>query len=109
MSNESDPTTRATDAEEEDMRAVRSVPLDTEDGRTVVIEQQNMAGRQQVGGGEYKNVRSGRSVDAAAADQAELQQEAPVDDDTAEPAPQTNPAAEVDPESPGLSVLDEQS
>jgi hypothetical protein len=65
--------------EEEDEKAVRSVPLDTEDGGTVVIEQQNMGGSQQVGGGEFKN-QVGRSIDEAAAEQAELESEAPIAD-----------------------------
>ncbi|MCU1398709.1 MAG: hypothetical protein JWN62_1818 [Acidimicrobiales bacterium] len=109
MSNEPDHTPRPTTAEEEDMRAVRSIPLDTDDGGTVVIEQQNMGGAQQVGGGEYKNVRGGRSVDAAAAEQAELERQAPVDDESADQTQQPNPAASADPDSPGLSVLGEQS
>lgn len=65
--------------EEEDEKAVRSVPLDTEDGGTVVIEQQNMGGSRQVGGGEYKN-QIGRTVDEAAAEQAELERETPIED-----------------------------
>ena len=65
--------------EVEDEKAVRSVPLDTEDGGTVVIEQQNMGGSQQVGGGEYKN-QLGRTVEEAAAEQAELEREAPIAD-----------------------------
>lgn len=65
--------------EKEDEKAVRSVPLDTEDGGTVVVEQQNMGGAQQVGGGEYKN-QTGRTVEEAAAEQAELEREAPIAD-----------------------------
>ena len=61
----------------EDLKAVQSVPLDTQDGGTVVIEQQNMGGTEQVGGGEYKN-STGRSVEEAAAQQEQLQREAPV-------------------------------
>jgi hypothetical protein len=45
----------------------------------VVIEQQNMGGVRQVGGGEYKN-SAGRTVEEAAADQAELEREAPIAD-----------------------------
>jgi hypothetical protein len=56
-------------------QSVRSVPLDTEDGGTVVIEQQNMGDRNQVGGGEFKNVGEGKSVDQAAQEQAELEAE----------------------------------
>jgi len=61
----------------DDEKAVRSIPLDTEDGGTVVIEQQNMGGTQQVGGGEFKNVGH-RSVEQAGAQQAQLEQEAPI-------------------------------
>ena len=55
--------------------SVRSVPLDTEDGGTVVIEQQNVGARSQVGGGEFKNVGDGKSVDQAAREQDELEAE----------------------------------
>jgi hypothetical protein len=72
-----------TPEEREDEKAVRSVPLDTEDGGTVVIEQQNMAGVQQVGGGEYKNVGRGRTVEEAGAEQARLERDAPIGDGSA--------------------------
>ena len=62
---------------EEDKRAVSSIPLDTEDGGTVVITQQNLGPANQVGGGEFKN-STGRSVDEAAADQAGLEHDAPL-------------------------------
>ena len=62
----------------EDEKAVRSIPLETADGETVVIEQQNMGGDRQVGGGEFKNVEH-RSVQRAADDQAALEAEAPID------------------------------
>lgn len=75
-------TNPARTAEEEaDEKAVQSLPLDTEDGGTVVIEQQNMGGAQQVGGGEYKNVGGDRSVEQAAADQAQLEREASIHGD----------------------------
>ena len=64
----------------EDEKAVRSVELDTEDGGTVVLEQQNMGGAQQVGGGEFMN-STGRSVDEAAAEQEALERAAPIDED----------------------------
>jgi hypothetical protein len=77
------PSERTRTAHEiEDEKAVRSVPLDTEDGGTVVIEQQNMGGAQQVGGGEFKN-QTGRTVDEAAVEQADLEREAPIDDSSA--------------------------
>ena len=64
---------------EEDERAVSSLPLDTEDGGTVVITQQNVGPANQVGGGEFKN-STGRSVFEAAADQAGLEHDAPIAD-----------------------------
>ena len=80
MTNERDSGHTRTTQEAEDEKAVRSVELDTEDGGTVVIEQQNMGGAQQVGGGEYKNVGSGRTVEEAAAEQERLESEAPIED-----------------------------
>ena len=62
----------------DDEKAVRSIPLDTEDGGTVVIEQQNMGGVQQVGGGEFKDADEHRSVEAAGAEQAVLEDENPI-------------------------------
>jgi hypothetical protein len=64
--------------------SVQSVPLDTEDGGTVVIEQQNMGGDRQVGGGEFKNATGPKAPEQAAEEQAELEAEAPIDDDTGE-------------------------
>jgi hypothetical protein len=69
---------RRTAQEIEDERAVRSEPIETEDGETVVIEQQNAGPGNQVGGGEFKNVDE-KSVEEAAAEQAELEAEAPID------------------------------
>jgi hypothetical protein len=66
----------------QDERAVRSEPLETEDGRTVVIEQQNAGPGNQVGGGEFKNVSGHKSVDEAAAEQADLECDAPVETST---------------------------
>jgi hypothetical protein len=43
-----------TPQELEDERAVCSEPLETEDGGTVVIEQQNAVPGNQVGGGKFK-------------------------------------------------------
>ena len=65
----------------EDEKAVRSVPLDTEDGGTVVIEQQNFGGRNQVGGGEFKNTDHQKTPDEAAEEQAELAEDAPIEAD----------------------------
>ena len=76
MTPEPDSRTR-TAAEIADETAVQSLPLDTEDGGTVVIEQQNMGASQQVGGGEYKN-DVGRTFDEAAAEQEERESETPI-------------------------------
>ena len=60
-------------------KAVSSIPLDTEDGGTVVISQQNVGPDNQVGGGEYKNADHQKSPEEAAAEQEQLEDEAPVD------------------------------
>jgi len=65
----------------EDDKAVSSIPLDTEDGRQVVIEQQNMGGRNQVGGGEFKNGPRHRTPEEAAAEQQELERDNPIETD----------------------------
>ena len=65
------------DGTSEDDKAVTSTPLDTEDGEQVVISQQNVGPRNQLGGGEFKNA-VGRTVDEAAEEQDELEAEAPV-------------------------------
>jgi hypothetical protein len=65
--------------DEQDERAVQSIPLDTEDGGQVVIEQQNVGPDNQVGGGEFKNVEHGRTPGQAASEQAELESEAPIE------------------------------
>jgi hypothetical protein len=62
----------------DDEKSVRSIVLDADDGGTVVIEQQNVGPANQVGGGEFKNLE-GRSVDAAARDQDQLEHDAPID------------------------------
>ena len=63
---------RRTPDEIEDEKAVRSEPLDTEDGGTVVIEQQNVGPGNQVGGGEFKNVADEKTPDDAAVEQEQL-------------------------------------
>ncbi|MEY2554200.1 MAG: hypothetical protein QOC57_2060 [Ilumatobacteraceae bacterium] len=68
------------DGSTDDDKAVTSIPLDTEDGRQVTIQQQNVGPGNQVGGGEFKNVAHGRSVDEAAEEQGELESEAPTPD-----------------------------
>ena len=67
-------------SDNEEERAVSSIPLDGEDGEKIVISQQNMGGYRQVGGGEFKNVDGPRSPEDAAAEQDELEREAPVDE-----------------------------
>jgi len=60
---------------------VSTVPLDTEDGGTVVIEQQNAGPGQQVGAGEFKEdgqAEDEKPVDEAAAEQDELERRAPI-------------------------------
>jgi len=66
---------------------VTSEPIETDDGRTIVIQQQNVGPGNQVGGGEFKNVDRGRSVDEAALEQLELEEDAPVDEAALEEAP----------------------
>jgi len=65
----------------EDDKAVTSIPLDTEDGRQVVIEQQNVGPRNQVGGGEFKNGPRHRTPEEAAAEQEQLERESPIETD----------------------------
>ena len=63
----------------EDDRAVSSIPLDTEDGGTVVISQQNVGPANQVGGGEFKNADDQKTPEQAADEQYLLQGDAPVE------------------------------
>jgi hypothetical protein len=63
----------------DDEQAVSSIPLDTEDGGQVVIEQQNVGPDNQVGGGEFKNVDHGKTPGQAASEQRELEEDAPID------------------------------
>ena len=66
----------------EDETAVTSLPIETDDGRTVVIQQQNAGPGNQVGGGEFKNTDGPPSVDEAALRQLELEQSAPIEPDS---------------------------
>jgi hypothetical protein len=63
---------------------VSTVPLETEDGRQVIIQQQNTGPGNQVGAGEFKPSRE-TSVEKdpgeAADEQERLEQQAPVPDD----------------------------
>jgi hypothetical protein len=68
-------------SDDDDEIAVRSIPLDTEDGGQVVIEQQNVGPANQVGGGEFKRGSYHKSPEQAAAEQARLERDAPIDVD----------------------------
>ena len=57
---------------------MRGIPFDTEERGTVVIGQQDVGPADQVGGGEYNDVPSRKSVDLAAAGQRERQTTAPL-------------------------------
>jgi hypothetical protein len=73
------PTSHENPKSNSEDKAVSSIPLDTEDGGTVVIEQQNVGPDNQVGGGEFKNATRGKSPDEAAAEQDRLEEEAPIE------------------------------
>jgi hypothetical protein len=62
-----------------DEAAVSSIPLDTEDGGTVVIQQQNVGSDNQVGGGEFKNTHDHKTPDQAADEQEQLEHDEPVE------------------------------
>ncbi|HEX6658086.1 MAG TPA: hypothetical protein VF065_08390 [Ilumatobacter sp.] len=68
---------------------VSTVPLPTEDGGEVVIQQQNVGPGNQVGAGEFKRsdeTALHRDPDDAADEQERLEQRAPIDDDQEEHA-----------------------
>jgi len=78
---ESDGDNDAEDETQTDPR-VSSVPLTTEDGSEVVIAQQNVGPGNRVGAGEFKKsdeTSSHKSPSTAAAEQEELESEAPVE------------------------------
>jgi hypothetical protein len=64
----------------DDEKAVTSIPLDTEDGGTAVIKQQNVGPDNQVGGGEFKNTDDKKTPGEAADEQEALDEEAPIDE-----------------------------
>jgi hypothetical protein len=79
MSDDSDAGERA--HERPDPR-VSTVPLTTEDGEEVVIQQQNVGPGNQVGAGEFKRSQDTalhRDPSEAAEQQEELESEAPID------------------------------
>jgi len=63
---------------ESDPRVI-TIPLDTEDGETVVISQQVVGADNEVGGGEFPEPELEKPVEKAAAEQARLEREAPTD------------------------------
>jgi len=70
------------DAERPDPR-VSTVPLETEDGDEVVIQQQNVGPGNQVGAGEFKrseDTADQRDPSDAATEQERLDAEAPIED-----------------------------
>jgi peroxiredoxin len=79
--------------------AVCSEPLETEDGQEVVICQQNVGYPNQVGGGEFKEAVMDKPSEQAAAEQAALEEQAPVaGDGYADPdlsAPSTKKGHEI--------------
>jgi hypothetical protein len=63
---------------------VSTVPLETEDGEEVVIQQQNVGPRNQVGAGEFKRSEETavqRDPGQAAHEQERLEAQAPIEDD----------------------------
>ncbi|HEY3833313.1 MAG TPA: hypothetical protein VGO03_13535 [Acidimicrobiia bacterium] len=54
---------------------MRSEPIDTDDGGTVVIAQQNVGPGNEVGEGEFPTIHAPVSAEQAAADQARLDEE----------------------------------
>lgn len=68
--------------EREPDRRVSSIPLTTEDGEEVIIEQQNVGPRNQVGGGEFKpsdETADRKDPGRAAEEQEQLEREAPIE------------------------------
>jgi hypothetical protein len=86
--------TADTDFDVEDVPLeVRSEPVEAEDGSTVVIAQQNAGPGNQVGDGEFKRGETGRTVKQAAEEQAELGQDAPIEDSGASRTMAPDPGA----------------
>ena len=82
-SNTNDPPCERVREERPDPR-VSTVPLPTEDGGDVVIQQQNVGPGNQVGAGEFKRsdeTALHRDPDDAADEQQRLEDRAPIDDD----------------------------
>jgi hypothetical protein len=58
---------------------VSTIPLDSEDGGTVVISQQVVGRDNEIGGGEFPDAELEKPVAKAAAEQERLEREAPTD------------------------------
>ena len=56
---------------------VSTIPLDTEDGGTVVISQQVVGADNEVGGGEFPDAELEKPIAKAAAEQERLERDAP--------------------------------
>ena len=56
---------------------VSTIPLDTEDGGTVVISQQAVGSDNEIGGGEFPDGELEKPIEKAAAEQERLEREAP--------------------------------
>jgi len=67
------------DANAENDPRVSTIPLDSEDGGTVVISQQAVGTDNEVGGGEFPEGELEKSIAKAAAEQERLEREAPTD------------------------------
>lgn len=69
------------DGEADEELAVSTVELDTDDGDTVVLHQQNVGPTNQVGAGEFKEadrVSSHKRPEDAAREERELEEERPI-------------------------------
>jgi hypothetical protein len=70
-------TTGSADEEVENDPRVSTIPLDSEDGGTVVISQQVVGSENEIGGGEFPDAELEKPIVKAAAEQARLEREAP--------------------------------
>src|SRR5687768_6434776 len=72
-------TTGSKDTDVENDPRVSTIPLDSEDGGTVVISQQVVGADNEVGGGEFPDGELEKPIAKAAAEQERLEREAPTD------------------------------
>ena len=78
------PSPESTPEDERPDPRVSTVPLETDDGDTVVIQQQNVGPGNQVGAGEFKRSEETavqRDPAQAAHEQEQLEAQAPIDHD----------------------------